>query len=373
VLLAVWLVVRGLLPAWRDDHTDFLNYWLPARVWWEGGSVGALYRDSAFAAAASAHDLGTAGKVGQFPPPTIPVVLPLGLLPHVVAMRGFLALKLVVLGGVCAVAGKVARAPAFPAAVAVLAMGDVLANDFRFGQIYLPIALVLLLATPALGGRSPTAALFGVVASIKLFPAVWVPIVARRREGLAAAAAGVAVAVAASLWVVGAEGWEIWLGERLLPHLDGRLTAQSPLSLSFQSFDVLLRRSLGEGSAFQAARVMVTAAVVGVAVRGWTWASTSAESARLRASVLGCAGMALAPATASYHGLLLVPAVAWAWPASRARWALLASVALLGWIPYGLAFRAADVFLPLGFPRLWLTCAALAAAVWGARPLSAPQ
>lgn len=385
LLLGLALVGRGLVPGWRETPGDFVNYWLPARVMIEGGDVAALLDDRVFAAELVARGLPPVGRASQFPPPALVVGLPLALPDLHDAAHLFLILKLALLFPIAALGARVARVRPRAALLVALASGAALGNDFRFGQIYLLLVAVLFGVTPGLLRASWGAGVIVAgLASIKLFPAVWLPIAGRRAAGRRGLLFGLVAAVAVGWVAVGPEALLGWAGTVLGPHLDGQLGPQGAWAWSFQSLNVLLRRcflldpvenpdpvfpfalgySLGRLFAFGLAAAWIW--------RAWTWASSHPEedAIRLRAGLLGVTGLALAPATATYHLLLLLAPLAWVWPVGerRAKLALLGVIIAVGWIPYGVFFRAGAVFAPLGFPRLALLWAAAVAVGLTAAP-----
>jgi hypothetical protein len=184
---------------------DFPNYYLGGERLFEGRPVyGPLEAEVEERFGVSGYDAYPAD-----PPPTVLLVAPLSLLPYDTAWLVLAGVSVVVL---LAVTYLVSRELGFPADVGLaLASMALLTTSFRFLLIRNHIESLILvlgfLGWRALRRRNTEAAgvWWGLAASLKLFPAMWLIGLARRstRVGLVTGTATVAVAGMVSLAVLG--------------------------------------------------------------------------------------------------------------------------------------------------------------------------
>ena len=273
-----------------------------------------------------------------FPPPTALLLLPLTRLAPLDALRVTTCVSIVCLAASILLLMRILSWGFFETAVFVLLSGFGLINDLRFGQPYILISLSCILGYYAYLERRPFLAgiCFGLFAPIKYFPVVFLGYFAFRRVW-GVVLGGAAVMLCVALLSVGILGWKIhqeFLAV-LANHLVAKLDLQDPFAVSYQSFDSLFRRLF----VFDAARnpyplwdmprlhvlgVLVTklvlfalaaAALVRLARRN------PAAAAAPSIGILGILTMLLAPATASYHFILL-------------------------WLPVGCSYTSTSVSVP---------------------------
>jgi hypothetical protein len=182
---------------------------------------------------------------------------------------------------------------------------------------------------------------------------------------------------------IGALGWkvhEIFLSSALGNHLIGNLSLQDPFSASFQSFDALFRRLFVLDAAsnprpwlavpgLQMLGVAITKVVIfATAIATLIRIATGSLQEKVAPSVgiLGILTLLLAPATATYHFVLLwLPVGLLIDHFCRARapvhaGLLLVLYTLIGFFPYGRAayqFEGRGGLTVFAFPRLFLLLA----------------
>ena len=274
--------------------------------------------------------------------------------------------------------------------VFVLLSGYAVVNALRFGQPYILVSLSCILGYYAyLKGRPLLAGLcFGFFVPVKYFPVVFLIYFAFRKEWrVVLGGAGAILAVTSTS--IGVLGWKIhgdFLTSILGNHLIGKIDMQDPFSASFQSFDSLFRRlfvfdatanpqPLFAVPLLQVIGVMVTKAslltagvltIVKLARNGF--AAATAPSI----GIVGILTLLLAPATATYHFVLL-----WLPVGLLVRYFfqertpvrayfILGAYALIGFFPYGhaLAFEGRGGLTVLAYPRLYLLLAMFIACIY---------
>jgi hypothetical protein len=384
-ILSIALAWRGVVPAISKLDTDFPNYLTAARIVVDGGPAERLYDDSWFQSQMRRYQIGTPeqGKFTPFPPPTALLLVPLARLTPLAALRLVTALSALCL--VCSILllGRVLSWRYLEAAVFVLLSGYAIFNALRFGQPYMLVSLSCVLGYYARQRGAPfwAGVCLGLFVPVKYFPIVFLIYFAARREwklvlgGVASASAVVAVSIGVLGWPVHAQFLHSILGT----HLTGRLSMQSPFSASFQSFDALYRRLFVPDAALNpqpwlsAPRLDIFALVLTKSVLLATAIVTLRRCARNGAidsvafsvGMLGILTLLLAPATATYHFVLLwLPVGLLISQFYRAGEPVLASLmlgmyALIGFMPYGhtLRFEGRGGLTVLAFPRLFVLLA----------------
>jgi hypothetical protein len=387
-ILGIALVWRGVIPAISTVDTDFPNYLTAARIVVDGGPAERLYDDSWFQSQMRRYQIGTPEKVkfGPFPPPTALLLVPVARLTPLAALRVVTAVSLLCL--VCSIflLARVLSWSYLEAAVFVLLSGYANFNALRFGQPYMLVSLSCVLGYYARLRGAPflAGACLGLFVPIKYFPIVFLLYFAARREWklvLGGAVAASAV-VALSIGVLGWQVHEEFLHSVLGAHLTANLSLQSPFSASFQSFDALYRRLFVPDAALNpqpwlvSPRLDIVALILTKSVLFATAIVTLRRCARggtidsvaFSVGMLGILTLLLAPATATYHFVLLwLPVGLLINQFYREGRPVLASLmlgmyALIGFMPYGhtAGFEGRGALTVLSFPRLF----ALLAMFW---------
>jgi hypothetical protein len=393
-VLALLLIVRGVVPALSRIDTDFLNYLTAAKIVVDGGEVGRLYDDAWFQQQLLHYAPGQAirGKFSPFPPPTALLLVPLSALSPLAALRATTAISVLCVIVSIALLAKILAWPASDAAVIVLSSGYAIANGLRFGQPYMLVSLSCVFgyyawrrSWPLLSGLS-----LGVFAPIKYFPVIIVAGLGYLRQWRVVAGAVIAVAGVALL-SIGVLGFDIhrqYLVSVLGQHLTAHLSGQDPFSVSFQSWDSLYRRLFVWDAVLNPHpwRTQPAAAPIATALtKGALALLTLVAIGRLRRihrddiqaaaapciGLLGIATLLLAPATASYHFVLLWLPVALLVDdflraqQRRAAFGVLGLYALMGFFPYRftLPFEGRGALGVLAYPRLALLLAMLLGSV----------
>jgi hypothetical protein len=380
--LASLLWVRGIAPAVSRVGTDFPGYLTAARIVADGGPAARLYDDAWFQDQMRHYGIGDPkqGKFAPFPPPTALLLIPLCRLEPLNALRVMTSVSLLCL--ICSVIllRRILNWSLLAATAFVLLSGYAVSNTLRFGQPYILVSASCLLGYFAYRrGRPLLAGLcFGLFVPIKYFPVAFLVYFAFRREWkvvLGGAAASAAV-VLASVAVLGWPVHQQFLASVLGNHLLANLSMQDPFTASFQSFDTLFRRLFVFDPAanphpwlalpwLQGIAVLSTkGAILAVAIITLVKLARDAACDCVPPSIglLGVLVLLLAPATATYHFVLLWLPVALLIAhflrenAFATAWAVLGMYALIGFLPYGhtAVFEGRGALTVLAYPRLWL-------------------
>jgi len=320
VLLAALFLVKGVIPALTTVRTDFANYYVSSYVLLhESQNIDKLYEATWFGKKAA--ELGSPeGAIFQpFPPPTALLMAPLALFDMQTAERILTVLSLGALVGLVSIISRL-TALDYPASLLlVLLSGFALINNFYLGQVYLLMALCLALSIRCyLQGQDFVSGLYaGIFIPIKYFPICLLIFFLLQRRWLAAASS-VLMALTVLAVSLASMGWEIhWsYATRVLEHhLDGQMS--NPFSLQYQSWNSALRSLFLEDSALNPHPLVDWPSGFGL-VRGFVLVGLSAllfwvlrkgthanVGAPLQIAALFSFGLIVAPASATYHFLLL--------------------------------------------------------------------
>jgi hypothetical protein len=391
VILLVYLLLRGVVPAMNRIDGDFANYYTAARiVVYQHGDVDRLYDDAWFQSQSRQQGFGpqAVSKFAPFPPATALLLVPLAWLGPLPAQRILTVLSLLALAGSIVLLCRTLAWPAPLAAMFILLSGYAIVGALRLGQPYVLVSWACLLGYRwyRQGRLLPGGASLGIFVPLKYFPVVLLGAPAMRGRWRVLAGAGLAV-VLVTLLSVATLGWPIhrqYLHSVLGAHLVAHLSEQSDFSTSFQSFDMLYRQLfvfdaaenphpwIGAPALAPLATVLTKlAALLAVGVTLWRMRRLAEpRSTALVSSLLGLTAILLAPATATYHWVLLWLPVALLLDvcAREGRCAavviIMGCYTLVGFFPYRLTmpFEGHGLGSVLAFPRLalllvlWLVC-----------------
>jgi len=379
------LFIRGILHAMSVTGTDFPNYLTAAKIVADGGEVERLYDNQWFQEQMRRYHIGIPeqGKFAPFPPPTALLLLPLTSLTQLDALRVMTVVSVLCLIASALLLMRILSWSFFRSSVFVLLSGYAVFNCLRLGQPYIVVSLSCILGYYAyLKGRPVLAGVcFGLFVPIKYFPVVMLVYFACRREWKVVLGGVLAIATIA-LVSIGILGWKIheeYLASVLGNHLIGKLSMQDDFATSYQSLDALSRRLL----VFDAAenphpwavlpRLQMIAVMIVKAALAFAAVATLIRLARKdfagyiapSLGILGVLALLIAPATATYHFVLLWLPVALLTgylfrEGARLRgYLVLGLVAIIGFVRYQYSqpFEERGALVVLAFPRLWLLMA----------------
>jgi len=271
----------------------------------------------------------------------------------------------------------------------VLLSGYAVLNALRLGQPYILVSLSCILGYYAHLKRRPLLAgiCFGLFTPIKYFPVVFLVYFAFRKEWRIVLGGAIAIVIVTSV-SIGVLGWKIhedYLSSVLGNHLIAKLDMQDPFTARYQSFDSLFRRLFifdatlnprplwalpplyGIGLIITKVSIFLAAIATLIKLARSGAANTNAMSI----GILGIFTLLVAPATATYHFVLLWLPVGLVMncffreSAPLYAYFVLGAYSLIGFFPYGHAYRfeGRGGLTVLAYPRLFLLLAIFMACV----------
>ena len=377
---AVFVLAKGVYPAFTEIQTDFPNYYTSGIIARTGIGVERLYDDIWFQEQIDANRIAQQGKFSPFPPSTAVLFIPFSLFKPQTALSILTMLNISLLLVSVIVLSRLLAFTLLESTAFVLLSGWGLVNCFRFGQLYIALSLSMLLGFyfyKQKRNRHAGIAL-GFLAPIKYFPIILISFfAARKRWALVSSSlltiffiVGLSVAILG--WKIHFEFMQSVFGE----HLQSNLSHQTPFVSTYQSFDSLFRRLFVYDAALnpspiadlRTAYVSLKAGCL-VAVCGFAshalrrlWKIHSPETEELSISILTILGRLIAPATATYHYLLLwlpVGILLRHFSANYQTRLFLFTLALytaIGFLPYSffLQFDGQGLLTVFAYPRLAL-------------------
>jgi Glycosyltransferase family 87 len=390
--LAFVLTVRGFVPAMSKVDSDFPGYFTAAKIVADGGEVERLYDDSWFQDQMRHYQIGkpSEGKFAPFPPPTALLLVPLAQLQPLNALRVMTGVSVLCLVCTIVLLARIISWSLIDSAVFILLSGNAIIGALRLGQPYILVSLSCVLGYYAyVKGRPVLAGVcFGLFSPIKYFPVVILTYFAFRKEWKLVLGGATAI-LAVALISIGVLGWKIheeFLSSILGNHLVANLSMQDPFTASFQSFDTLFRRLFVFDATqnpqpwvalprLQVIGLIITKASIflaGIATLVKLARSDVGNAAAPSIGLLGVLTLLLAPATATYHFVLLWLPVGllvdyfFRQGTPIRAYLILGIYALIGFFPYRFTapFEGRGGLTVLAYPRLLLLLAMFAACAY---------
>jgi hypothetical protein len=389
VALALYVVLKGVVPALTAITSDFPEYFTSATVVRAGEDPVKLYDGAWFREQTRHYGVGPPENPGSFspyPPPTALLLTPLTGFKPLTALRIVTAVNVLCLACSMLLLSRIFAWRLIDAALFILLSGLALLSGLRFGHPYILISTFCLLGYYFYLKRMPLLAglCLGVFVPVKYYPVILLAGFALHRQWRVVLGGGIAVA-AVTLVSIGVLGWKVhqfFLLDVLLNHLTGHLNppdAFPSFSAQSQSFDTLftrlfildparnphpllaapLARTIGIVS-IKGSLVLVAATALIKLARG---AAASAIAPTL--AILGVLGLLIAPGSGTYAFVLLWLPVAllidyFLQQGARVpAYLILCIYALVGYIPYGhtYPFEGHGGLTVLAYPRLFLLLA----------------
>jgi Glycosyltransferase family 87 len=390
--LSAVLVARGIVPAMSKIDSDFPGYFTAAKIVADGGPVERLYDDVWFQQQMHRYvpSSESIGKFSPFPPPTAFLLLPLTRMEPLNALRVVTIVSALCLAGSIVLLARILSLTLVESAVFILLSGYAVINTLRFGQPYIAVSFSCIAGYYAYLKNRPVLAgmFFGLFLPFKYFPAVILIYFAFRKDWKVVMGGGLVVSFI-SLVSIGVLGWkihEIFLSSVLGNHLVGVLSEQDPYTASFQSFDTLFRRLFVYDAALNprpwlafpplqtigvlAAKASIILAALAALIKLARSGIATATAPSI--GILGVLTLLEAPATATYHFVLLwmpVGLLVHHLFCERDRasgYFILGTYALIGFLPYGHTqrFEGRGGLTVLAYPRLFVLLTMFIASVY---------
>ena len=172
--LVGFLLIKGILPAWNEVHSDFANYYVSAKLVTDGQPIDSLYDNAWFQKKIIENGIDTPGKFAPFPPITAWMMTPFTFFSPLAAQRIFTLINLLFLAGCIWLMQKITEWRMTYCAIFILGGGLSIVNNIAFGQVYgimtffILLSIFLLQKNPVLAGMS-----LGVFSALKYFPMVF--------------------------------------------------------------------------------------------------------------------------------------------------------------------------------------------------------
>jgi Glycosyltransferase family 87 len=399
--LAAFVFLRGIVPALSKLDADFPGYFTAAKIVASGRNVEPLYDDSWFQEQIRRYGMESAenpGKFAPFPPPTALLLVPLAHLEPLNALRVVCAVSVLCLIGSIFLLARILSWNVAESAVFILLSGHAVVNGLRLGQPYILVSSLCILGYYAyLKGRPLLAgACLGLFVPVKYYPVIFLAYFAFRKEWKALVGGAIAI-LAVTLLSIGVLGWkihQIFLMSVFGSHLAGHLSLKDsapPFTAVYQSFDTLFNRLFildptrnpqplwpspllpFWSSAIVKVAILLAAAATLIKLARRCAATAAAPSL----GILGILVLLIAPATATYHCVLLWLPVGLlinyflSQGARLPAYFILSVYALIGLFPSRLTypFEGRGGLTVLAYPRLFLLLAMfIVALLWIARP-----
>ncbi len=392
VCLVSLLVARGIVPAMSKIDTDFPSYLTAAKIVADRGQVDRLYDIAWFQEQMRIYGIGTPreGKFSPHPPPTALLLLPLAHLEPLDALRVVTGVS--VLSLICSVLllSRILSWSFIDSAVFVLLSGFAVVNALRLGQPYIVVSLSCILGYYAYLKGWPLLAgmCFGLFVPFKYFPVVMLIYFACRKEWKIVLGGAVAI-LAVALLSISVLGWkihEIFLSSVLGNHLVANISMQDPFTATFQSFDTLFRRLFVFDATSNPRPLFPRAGleIIGVAITKTAilcaalatlvklGRNNPATATAPSIGILGILTLLIAPATATYHFVLLWLPVGllidyfFRERSPQSAYFLIGTYALIGFFPYRFTqpFEGRGGLTVIAYPRLFLLLAMFVACVY---------
>ncbi len=391
-ILFAFFIVKGIAPAYNTLHSDFVNYYVSAKMIVEGKSTEKLYDNSWFLQKINDYGIETPGKFSPFPPITAWIMTPLTIFNPLNAQRTLIIINLLSIAACAFLTSQLAGWKFSGSLLLILGGGLSTTNNIAFGQIYLIITAFLLLSfwLYQRGHTVVPGIILGIFAAVKYFPIVilagFVLIGALKLKSNATSrprtSPELQIALAGLITLIVLYTFQLmWFGSNVMteyfqsafiPHLNGVLQDQGLFSFQYQSWDNLFRNMFIYNTQYNPDPIMnwpmgllISKGIICLLIiisLGFTLFQFRRAEDKIRIPVcvamLSLAAFVVLPASATYHfAMILFPLVL----ILRLKLSpkLLISIigiyCLIGFIPYSFFFALGkSLGLIFAYPRLWL-------------------
>lgn len=245
IVLAGVFLWRGFIPAWKTLNTDFVDYYLAARLYRQGYPLTQIY-DWSWVQRQKDH-AGIERPIVAFtsltPFSTLPA-MPFSSLPPLSAKRGWLLVNLALLALTACLLQRVSGLRWRHLTIIVLLAVVPLRTSFLFGQQTVLLLFIFTLAAYLYLEHQPLASglILAVGGALKIWPALFLIFFVRKKQWRAAAGL---VSGSVALWLVsvglfGIETVRTYLVEVMPWSLRGE--GQDPYNINWNSFSAVLHR-----------------------------------------------------------------------------------------------------------------------------------
>ena len=235
-----------LIPAWGHIETDFPSYYTAAWAISHDRDVSDVYDPEWFQREAELGGIhGIAALFNQYPPFTALVMWPLAKLPPLEVKRLWILFSLSALVITIILVSRITEWSSLWVTLIALLGGDALGNNFTFGQFYIVLTFMLVLAFYWMDRLPPLAGILVALGAVtKIFPVVFILYFAVTRR-LRAATWAVGASVAFTIIGIVVIGWtpyRVYVDEVLPRTLRGEML--DPYNVHWNTLAALARRAL---------------------------------------------------------------------------------------------------------------------------------
>ena len=184
IVLTIFFIWKGLIPAYTSLQTDFPNYYTSSRLVLEGNHFEKFYDDVWFQEQIHRFGINEQGKFSPFPPLTTLVFLPIAKLEPLLAKQIWTTINLLLLVFNIVLVSSILKTNWKIPLLIFLLSGLALINNFRFGQLYLLLTFTITLGYYLFTQNEKTLSgiMFGLFIPIKYFPLIYIVYFAFKRE-----------------------------------------------------------------------------------------------------------------------------------------------------------------------------------------------
>ncbi len=244
LLVAFYMMTKGIIPGWNNKASDFNNYYASSKLLIKGQEIHKFYDIEWFDQQAKNEGIEAGAKFSPFPPLTAVLYTPLTIFNLLTAKRIWLIMNLGFLLLIPFRIRKLFGTSLLTNAFWLSLFFVPLSSNFNFGQAYLFFGYILIEAV-GLGIRNRKNAasiLIGFCASLKYFPIVFVAYLFKKKAKNMQSILVflLTIAILFTLFIILDPLSYTEYFNALTSHTQGNLPGQGKYAIAFQSIDSLL-------------------------------------------------------------------------------------------------------------------------------------
>ncbi len=319
---ASFIFLKGVFPAWQEERSDFSNYYVSAALLAKGEPISKYYDNSWFHEEAIELGAKDGAKFAPFPPATAFLGLPLSHFTFIQAKRIWMICNLLLMIPLFLQLKSITSFSHLEVAFLLSLFFIPIASNIRLGQSYLFFTSLLLSSLQALKNKKPGLGgiIIGFAAAFKYFPIVYflhaLPKFSKKAAmGLLGSIAFVSLL---PLFTHGIAPYSTFI-QIFWEHANGNLSGQGQFATTFQSIDALLANlfiydaDLNPNAVFDLPKLKGVLKLLFAGMLVWISIKAFRQGVRktkdLSIAICILAASLLIPASATYHLLLLIPAI----------------------------------------------------------------
>jgi len=321
LLCASFIFFKGIAPGWQEERSDFSNYYASSVLLSKGEVISDFYNNTWFAKKAIKEGLKRGAKFTPFPPATAFLYLPLTIFPFLQAKRIWLICNLLFLILLVFQVKSISSLSLLEISLILSLFSIPIASNIHLGQCYLFFTILLLRFLQALKSESYffAGSLLGIATSFKYFPIMYFLYSPKARNKTLI---GIVIAISfiffLPIFINGLAPYHSFINV-FFNHLNGNISGQDQFSFTFQSIDSLLNNlfvnetKLNPQVIFNSPnlktilKLLFIVIVIYFSIKAYKTGTPKTKNLTSGTCIIGAA--LLIPASATYHLLLLFPAI----------------------------------------------------------------